>query len=103
MPAKMISSGVMSEPPPMPVKPTRMPTPRPKTMTSGSTASARVEAALGLARARPAPVATRAGPGAVDAADRGEAVVVERVVRQPALEDVGPELLLGPVRERVRL
>ena len=35
-PAKMISSGVISEPPPMPVMPIRTPTPRPKTMTSGS-------------------------------------------------------------------
>ena len=33
------SSGVISEPPPIPVSPTRMPTPNPKTMISGSMAA----------------------------------------------------------------
>ena len=36
MPAKSTSSGVISEPPPIPVRPMRMPTPKPKAMTSGS-------------------------------------------------------------------
>jgi hypothetical protein len=36
VPMKMTSSGVMSDPPPIPVRPTRMPTPSPKAMTSGS-------------------------------------------------------------------
>src|SRR3954469_4538610 len=35
-PTTRIRSGVMSEPPPMPVSPIRMPTPRPKKTTSGS-------------------------------------------------------------------
>jgi len=36
VPMKISSSGVISEPPPMPVSPTRIPTPTPNTMTSGS-------------------------------------------------------------------
>ena len=36
MPNTRMSSGVISEPPPMPVIPTRMPTPRPKRMSAGS-------------------------------------------------------------------
>src|SRR5918996_3764846 len=47
-----------------------------------------------------------AGPGlsgAVGAADRGVALVVEGVVGDVVLLDVLPDLLLGPVRERVEL
>src|SRR5690242_12289334 len=103
MPANRISSGVMSEPPPMPVNPMRMPTPRPKTMTSGSTPSASgdVQPALGLVGARPAALAARARLRARRAADRGVALVVQRVIGQLALEDAVPEVLLGPERERV--
>ena len=36
MPKIRISSGVISEPPPIPVIPTRMPIPSPKTMIAGS-------------------------------------------------------------------
>src|SRR5919198_2354307 len=37
VPTNRIRSGVINEPPPMPVIPTRKPTPRPKRMTTGST------------------------------------------------------------------
>src|SRR5205807_2990819 len=95
MPANRISSGVIREPPPMPVVPTRMPTPRPKTTIIGSTGSGlpgrggcgggagarrRVQAALGLVLARPAALAPRAGQRAGGAADRGVPAVVQRVV-----------------------
>ena len=39
VPITISSSGVISEPPPIPVSPTRMPTPNPKTMISGSMAA----------------------------------------------------------------
>ena len=47
---------------------------------------------------RPAP-----GSGRVGVADRRVAAVVQRVVGQPALADVGPAVLVAPVGERVRL
>src|SRR3954470_19045977 len=66
-----------------------------------------VQTALGLLHARPA---ARAGvlagarlPGAVGAADRGIALIVERVVGNVVLADVIPDLLLRPVRERIEL
>src|SRR3954454_17123784 len=105
MPANRISSGVMSEPPPIPVIPMRIPTPRPKTMTRGSTprSSDHVKSALGLVGARPAARAAVARLRARGAADRRIALVVQRVVRQAAVEDARPDVLLGPERERVVL
>ena len=49
------------------------------------------------------PVAALARLRGVRVADRLVAAVVERVVRQPALADVGPAVVFGPVGERVRL
>src|SRR4051812_22334289 len=97
-----ISSGVMSEPPPMPVSPIRMPTPKPKRMTSGSIVLD-VQPALRLVGPRPAARAAVARLRARRATDRGVAAVVQRVVRQVALVDAPPEVLLGPVDERVVL
>src|SRR3954454_16209869 len=97
-----ISSGVMSEPPPMPVSPIRMPTPKPKRMTSGSIVLD-VQPALRLVGPRPAARAAVARLRARRAADRGVAAVVQRVVRQVALVDPPPQVLLGPVDERVVL
>src|SRR3954451_3399190 len=102
MPATMISSGVISEPPPIPVSPMRMPTPSPKTITSGSM-SGDVQPALGLAGPGPAALAAAARQRARRAADRLVATVVQLVVRQVALVDAAPEVLLGPVVERVEL
>src|SRR5947209_14196510 len=59
--------------------------------------------ALGLVGARPAPLAAGARLGAGRASDRGIALIVERVVWQIVLVDVAPEVLLGPVRQRVDL
>src|SRR5919205_1992044 len=98
-PTTRMSSGVMSEPPPMPVSPMRTPTPRPKRTTSGST-SGRVESALDLARPGPAAAAPVARLGAGHAADGGVAAVVELVVGQVAVEDPAPDVLLGPLDER---
>src|SRR5579871_3127782 len=71
---------------------------------SGSAVAVRdVQAALGLVEAGPATFATLAGPRAGRAADRGVAPVVQRVIRQVVGEDVAPEVLLGPVRQRVDL
>ena len=53
--------------------------------------------------ARPAALAAAAGLGARRAADRGVALVVQRVVGQVALVDARPEVALGPVGERVVL
>src|SRR4051794_31978685 len=68
---------------------------------------ASVDPALGLRAADPAAVARGApGPdrlGAVGAADRWVAAIVKRVVRDPAIADVVPDVALGPVRERVHL
>src|SRR3712207_3276672 len=95
-----MSSGVISEPPPMPVSPTRIPTPSPKTMTSGSMPSRCVEAALDLAGAGPAAFAAFARLCARDAADRAVAPVVQLVVGEAAPEDPPPDVLLGQRRER---
>ena len=62
-----------------------------------------MEAALGAARAGPAAVAAGAGARRVGVADRLVAAVVQRVVGQPALADVGPAVVVAPVGERVRL
>src|SRR4051812_45505028 len=97
-----ISSGVMSEPPPLPVRPTRVPTPNPKKTMSGSTRSyLPVQAAFRLPGVRPATLAALGRQRAVRAADRVVAAVVERVVRQLVLVDVGPHLRVRPVGERV--
>ena len=96
------SSGVMSEPPPMPVRPMRMPTPRPKS-DDQRVHQADVQPALGLVGARPAAVAAAAGVRARRAADRRVALVVQRVVRQVALVDPLSRGPLGPVGERVVL
>ena len=61
------------------------------------------EPALDLVGARPAALAAAAGLGAGRAADRRVALVVQRVVGQVALVDAPPEVLLGPVGERVVL
>src|ERR1700733_2785981 len=60
-------------------------------------------AALGLVQARPAAVAAVAWKRARGAADRVVPLIVEWVVRQIMLEDVSPDVLLGPVGERVEL
>src|SRR6478736_685478 len=66
-----------------------------------------VDPALGLRGADPAPgagVAARAHRlGAVGAADRRVAAVVQRVVGDPMLPDVVPDVALGPIGERVQL
>ena len=62
-----------------------------------------VQPALGLGQAGPAALAAGAGCGARRAADRRVALVVQRVVRQVALVDPPPQVLLGPVEERVVL
>ena len=54
-------------------------------------------------RAGPAALAARAGKRRVRVADRLVALVVQRVVRQPALLDVGPAVVVAPVGERARL
>src|SRR4051794_25442654 len=56
-----------------------------------------VKAALGLAGAGPASLAARAADGAVRAADRCVAVVVERVVGHVVVADVAPHVGVGPV------
>src|SRR3954447_13523963 len=101
MPNTRISSGVISEPPPIPVVPTRMPTPKPKTISQGSMSD--VQAALGLGEAGPAALAAGARRRARRAPDRVVALVVQRVVRQVALADPPPHVLLGPLDERVVL
>ena len=62
-----------------------------------------VQATLGLVGAGPAAVAAAAGLRARRAADRLIALVVQRVVRQVALVDTPPQVLVGPVRQRVVL
>src|SRR5437899_2227164 len=99
----MISSGVIMEPPPMPVSPMRMPTPSPKAMISGSTSTLSVDAALGLVLARPASLAPRSGLRARRAPDRGVTAVVERVVGHLVLHHVAPHLLLRPIRQWIEL
>src|SRR5919205_915883 len=94
-PAPRMSSGVMSEPPPMPVSPTRMPTPR------GSISD--VQSALRLGGIRPAALATCSGKRAGGAADGCVAVVVQGVVGQLALANAPPEVPLRPVEEGIVL
>src|ERR1700750_177730 len=101
MPNTRISNGVISEPPPIPVVPTRIPTPKPKTISQGS--MSHVQAALGLREAGPAALAAVARRGARRAPDGVVALVVERVIGQVALVDAPPEVLLGPLDERVVL
>src|SRR3954454_14897697 len=105
MPTAMISSGVISDPPPMPVKPIKVPTPRPKTTITGSTGPKRlVQPALRLVSVRPAALPSVGGrQRAVRAPDRRVAAVVQLVVRHVVAEDVVPDLALGPVGQRVRL
>ena len=66
-------------------------------------ACSQMSTALGLVLACPATVATAPGHRARRAADRLVALIVQRVVRQVVLEDVAPEVLVGPVGERVQL
>src|SRR4051794_10964140 len=100
VPMTSTSSGVMSEPPPIPVSPMSTPTPRPKTTISGSTkASGGVEAALDLVGPGPAALAVAAWARARLAADRGVAAIVQRVIRKIVLVDVAPYVALAPVGE----
>src|SRR6478672_4335168 len=96
VPITITSRGVMSDPPPMPVRPTSTPTPRPKTMTRGSMGRTGrlggVQAALDLVGAGPPPLARIPRPRARLAADRGVAPVVQRVVGEVVLEDVVPDV-----------
>src|ERR1700733_12042125 len=62
-----------------------------------------VDPTLGLVGARPATLAATARLRARRAADRLVALVVQRVVRQVALVDAPPQVLVGPVRKRVVL
>src|SRR5919202_2503584 len=100
-PAPRMSSGVMSEPPPIPVSPTRMPTPRPKRTTRGSISD--VQSALRLGGIRPAALATCSGKRAGGAADRCVAVVVQGVVGQLAFANAPPEVPLRPVEQGIVL
>src|SRR5215213_1500767 len=104
-PKTTIRSGVMSEPPPIPVRPTSMPTPNPKRTMNGSIRerTLAVQPALRLVQFRPAAVASLRRERAVRAADRLVAAIVQRVVRHVVLVDVGPHLRLAPVGERIRL
>src|SRR5436190_19069392 len=90
----------MSEPPPIPVAPTSTPTPKPNTTIAGSISSGEVEAALDAVGAGPAAFAPRSRRRAVRAPDRGEALVVQWVVRDVVRGDVAPDVLVGPVRQR---
>src|SRR4051794_25630811 len=62
-----------------------------------------MQTALGAVGPRPAALAALAGHGARRAADRAIARVVQRVVGQVALDDPPPDVVLGPVDERVVL
>src|SRR3954452_1318374 len=62
-----------------------------------------MQPALGAVGPRPAALAARAGHGARRAADRAIAGVVQRVIGQVALDDPPPDVVLGPVDERVVL
>src|SRR4051794_37058893 len=59
-----------------------------------------VQAALDLVGAGPPALAGVARTGARLAADRGVALIVERVVGQIVLEDVVPHVALGPIGQR---
>src|SRR3954452_19373637 len=65
--------------------------------------SSDVQSALGLGEAGPAALPAGAGRRAGRAADRRVALVVQRVIRQVTLVDPPPQVLLGPVEERVVL
>src|SRR6478609_8293741 len=62
-----------------------------------------MEAALGFVHSRPATVTAFAGLRAVRATDRRVALLMERVHRQIVLADVGPDVVVRPVGERIRL
>src|SRR5882757_9044937 len=62
-----------------------------------------MEAALSSARVGPAALASGTRDGRVCVADRCVAVVVQRVVGQPALADVRPAVVVAPVSEWVCL
>src|SRR5207253_714359 len=62
-----------------------------------------VQSALGLLGSRPAALATCARLRARCAPDRLVPLVVQPVVGQVALVDPSPQVLVGPVRERVVL
>src|SRR4030081_14734 len=62
-----------------------------------------MDPALGLVLTGPAAFAALAGLGAGGASDRGKAAIVQRMVWEVVLEDVGPEVLLAPVGERIDL
>src|SRR3954468_14088155 len=101
MPNTTTSSGVISEPPPIPVRPTSIPTPSPKKTMSGSTPLySTVESAFRLLVGSPAAIPAAGGHRAVGAADRLVAAVVQLVVGQLVAVDVGPHLRVVPVGER---
>src|SRR5918994_4063810 len=62
-----------------------------------------MQAALGAVAVGPAALAAGAREGRVGVPDRGVAAIVQRVVGEPALADVGPAVVVAPVGERVRL
>src|ERR1700722_14252590 len=62
-----------------------------------------VDAALGLVEPGPPALPAIAGKGARLAADRGIALIVQRVVGQVVAEDVAPQIPLSPVGQRVDL
>src|SRR4051794_35127065 len=105
VPITTIRRGVISEPPPMPVSPTSMPTPNPNRTISGSKGPQRlVQPALRLVGVGPAALATRVGrQRAVRAADRGVAAVVQRVVGHVVAGDVLPHPPLPPLPPPSRL
>src|SRR4051795_1535638 len=105
VPITTIRRGVISEPPPMPVSPTSMPTPNPNRTISGSKGPQRlVQPALRLVGIGPAALASRVRrQRAVRAADRRVAAVVQLVVRDLVTRDVVPHVALRPVGQRVRL
>src|SRR3954453_20880981 len=101
VPMNNSSSGVISDPPPIPVSPMRTPTPRPKTTISGSTnASGGVQTALDLVGPGPPALAVGTGTRARLAADRGIPAIVQRVIRKVVLVDVAPYVALPPIGER---
>src|SRR5436309_6135517 len=62
-----------------------------------------VDPALDLVGAGPASFPAASRPGARGAADRGIALVVQRVVRKLVPMDVAPQILLGPVGQGIHL
>ena len=64
-----------------------------------------MDATFGLLPALP-PAGTLIGriiawPGAMGATDAGVSLVVEQVVRHLMLQDITPDLALGPIRQRI--